>query len=167
LPGTERRPYALVCLCVPALVAERIAVEGGEPADELHVTLAFLPEVYGEQDQDTRLRRSLTLALALAEGVRGFGPLKGRLGGLGQFPDSGKGVPFWVPVDVPGLVELRQSVVATLEATGFTVSHEYGFVPHVTLSFGRPVEPVEPVEVEFDQVWMVADGLWVPTDLKG
>lgn len=137
---------AMVALYLDPQVAGDLAVPDGNPPGELHVTLAFLGGDGAVPDPQPILD-------ALRPVAAGHQPLAGQLGGIGVFPDGENGTPVWVPVDVPGLTELRQAVVAALEAAGHPQQSEHGYTPHVTLGYDLPsLEPVPPTPVEFGQV---------------
>ncbi|MGW7090094.1 HK97 family phage prohead protease [Streptomyces sp. NPDC054871] len=143
---------AMVALKLPPDVAARIAhPEGTAPAD-LHVTLAYLGDAAALGGHPDDLRD------IIASGVESIGPLKGSIGGIGKFPDTGDGEPTWVPVDVPGLAELRQSIVDRLSTSVYSdkLRADHGFTPHITLGYSLPdVDPVPAAPVEFEQIAVV------------
>jgi 2'-5' RNA ligase len=138
---------AMVAAMLPADVAEAVAVDGGLPPEQLHVTLAYLGEELTAEQREAAGR--------VTGEVAGRHPrLAGQLGGLGQFPAGEDGVPVFAPVDVPGMVELRQDLVRSLAAAGLPVPAEHDFTPHATLTYlageGEATpEPVPPTPVEF------------------
>ncbi|GAB2467692.1 hypothetical protein GCM10027187_39840 [Streptosporangium sandarakinum] len=139
---TQGGPRAMVSLTVPTDVAQDLAVDGGLPPSELHVTLAYLGEGV---EEDALADAAVVVEQVAAE----YGALLGRLGGIGAFPDDEQeGTPIWVPVDVPGLVELRQRLLAALDEAGIWYSTTHGFTPHVTLAYLEPGEPLpDPVSL--------------------
>ncbi len=149
---TQAGRGAMIALQLPADVSVELAQPDGTPAAQLHITLAYLgdaAEIGGQPDD---------LRGIVASAIEGTGPLKGTLGGIGRFPDTGSGVPTWVPVDVPGLSELRQRIVDALADSAYsgTVHTEHGFTPHITLGYDLPdVAPVPSTPVVFDQVAIV------------
>jgi 2'-5' RNA ligase len=141
----------MVALYPPAAVQRELAVPGGSPADDLHITLAYLGDGSSWSTEATE-----KVADALADVVSRSGALAGSVGGLGQFPAGPDGAPTFVPVDVPGLVELRQAIVDTLAAVGHPQVSEHGFTPHLTLGYGlSDVAPVESTPVTFDDAVLV------------
>ncbi|MEU5181140.1 HK97 family phage prohead protease [Streptomyces longwoodensis] len=143
----------MVALKIPRDVAEEIARSDGTPAEHLHITLAYLGDVAELGGHPDDLRD------IVAPAVNDNGPLTGSIGGIGRFPDSGDGIPTWVPVDVPGLAELRQQVVQALSTSVYSdaVRNDHGFTPHVSLGYDLPddVEPVPPTPVTFTAVHVV------------
>ena len=151
---------ACVVVPVPPAAAARLAVPGGLPAGDLHVTLAYLGRDL-PADRLPALRTAVRAAAARSEA------LAGTLAGSGTFPpgpaSAGKSV-LWSAVDVPGLAELRHAVVEALEAAGFAVDRAHGWTPHVTLAYPEPGNAIRRpaglgVLVEFDRL-----GLWVGPD---
>ncbi|MGL5816664.1 MAG: 2'-5' RNA ligase family protein [Phycicoccus sp.] len=128
-------------------VAAELAVPGGCPADDLHITLA-LP---GGADFDK-------VVAAVERAASGFGPLSGHVGGVGLFPPAvgSDSVPIWRAVDVPGLVEVRQAVVAALAAAETPHESEHGWTPHLTIGYSLPeAAPIENVRVQFPAVTVI------------
>jgi 2'-5' RNA ligase/phage head maturation protease len=153
----------MIALRLPANVAASIAHPDGTPAEHLHITLAYLGDAEDLGGHPDDLRDIITPAVAE------HGPLTGSIGGIGRFPDQGDGEPTWVPVDVPGLAELRQRIVDVLTTSVYSekLRTEHGFTPHVTLGYDLPdVRPVPPTPVTFDQVAVVRgpDTTYVPLE---
>ncbi|RSS97246.1 hypothetical protein EF903_01615 [Streptomyces sp. WAC05292] len=146
---------AMIALRLPADVAAGIAHPEGTPAEHLHITLAYLGDAAALGGHPDDLRD------IIAPAVSGRERLQGTIGGIGRFPDTGEGEPTWVPVDVPGLAELRQSIVDALGTSAYSdkLRAEHGFTPHVTLGYALPdVAPVPATPVTFDQVSVVRGG---------
>lgn len=118
---------SMVCLFIDQTTAADIAVYDGQPPDDLHITLAFLPEGVDEPE---------SVAARLFDVAQMFYPLAGQIGGLGMFADSGEGVPVIALPDVPGLSDFRTAVAAVLEDAGVVVADNHGWLPHVTLAYG-------------------------------
>lgn len=135
----------MVSLTPAADVAAALAVDGGCAADDLHVTLA-LPGSAELSD----------VVEAVTRVTAQHDPLAGHIGGLGIFPpspSSDNGIPIFRTVDVPGLTELRQEILAALAAAGHPHQSEHGFTPHMTIGYNLPsVAPIENVPVRFDNV---------------
>lgn len=153
----------MVALYPPPDVAEALAHPDGSPAGDLHVTLAYL----GDADDLTVTTDQLadTVRGALLPDETG---LSGTVGGLGQFPDGGDGTPVYVPVDVPGLSDLRERIVAAITGSpaGEALRGDHGFTPHLTLGYDLDVDPVESTPVVFDTVHVVVGGEHVQVPLN-
>lgn len=147
----------ILCLKPPQSVADRIHVEGGVRASELHVTLAFLgkKQILHESNLNT-LRESL-------EGYcKDIKPLRGSLNGVARFtmPPEQKD-PIVLNVDVPGLSKIREDLVQLCSQAGIPVASDHGFTPHMTLTYvtaedRNPIDRWTPVDVQFDSI-----ELWV------
>ena len=142
---------AMVALPIPDAIAKKVAVADGTDPEHLHVTLAFLGDA-ADLDDTTRAAVKDAAAAVAADTEA----LTGTIGGLGQFPDGGDGVPTWVPVDVPGLSQMREALVKRLVDAGVDVNTQHGYTPHVTLGYDvKDAAPVESTPVEFDRVTVV------------
>lgn len=119
----------------PAADALRLAMIGGEPPEELHLTLAIV-------DGDAAV-----VADAVRRATSVVGALRGTIGGgVVRFPGEpdGDGDPFCASVDIPGLDALRVGVVAELQAAGAVVLTNHGFSPHITLAWLDPMTATPP-----------------------
>ena len=125
-------PGVMIALRLPAQTAKDIALEGGEPAESLHVTLAYLG------------RMSTVGPMGMMSAVEAIGTLqdtpvlRGVLAGIGRFAatesSDGKDVLIRL-VDVPGLTDLRARLVRALVARGVNVSQTHDFTSHLTLAY--------------------------------
>lgn len=150
-----------IVLPVPAELAKALAVEGGEPASDLHVTLAFLGEASALDAEELALLRALVRGWAKAHA-----PMAGVIAGQGRFlAPAGQPDPVYLTPDVPDLACAREALIELLCAAGFEPSSAHGFSPHITTQYvpkGAPgpaapsaPAPSAPAPVTFDAV-----GLW-------
>ncbi|QWY84705.1 RNA ligase [Gordonia phage YungMoney] len=142
--GDDHDTDGMIALLPAAEDATRLAV-GDVSVDELHLTLAYLPDV-GDFDDPA----------LLAGMFQANGPIAGEVNGAGTL--GGGSVAVWL-VNTPGLTDRRDALVAALEeATGaLTPSRDYdGFLPHITYSSGgvTPGDPIPGVygPVTFDRL---------------
>lgn len=146
---------AMVALFLDPANAAALAVDGGEPADDLHITLAYFDdEASDRQDWDS--------IHTLVENVAAKHlPLGGIIGGQGVFatPD---GHAHWAHPDVPGIEDLRHDLVHALDLAGFEVRKDHSFTPHITLAYTDPDADAPPVaygsEVSFDKLTLAVGG---------
>jgi 2'-5' RNA ligase len=147
----------MVALYPDAAAAKRIAAQPGvtEPIGELHLTLAFL----GDSSETPLATNKDRIVESVKEWAAEHGQaLKGTINGLGRFfhsEDDGTNAVFVAP-DVPGLPELRQSLVDWIERSGFDYAQNHGFTPHITVAYVPKDAPTPPIRVEtpvlFDRV---------------
>lgn len=101
--------------------AEAIAAPGGDPPENLHVTLAYIGEIEGDL---------APIADALRLVAATHAPLDGVVGGYGAFEPPGVGI---LLPDVRGLVELRTAVCEALIAADIEYGRSHGFEAHMTV----------------------------------
>lgn len=145
----------MVALIPPKAVASKIAVAGGVPVEDLHVTVTF----HGNLD-DEKFNALVEDLKAWAADIPIETNLKGTIGGLGTFPatDAEQGQPWWVPVDVPGLNTLHEQVRAVADRSA-PASEDHGYTPHMTLTYIKdgeaPPSMVDAIPVSFTSLWVV------------
>lgn len=146
----------MVALYIDAGAAEELARDGGEPAEDLHVTLAYC----GDSEEYDALAKARAL-IGLSRTAEITRPLSGRTGGLARFANDDQDV-LVATADVVGLAELRERVRNVLEGAGIQISDEHGFTPHITLEYldpedKTPLDRLEPVDIHMAYL-TVADG---------
>lgn len=117
----------MVAFFMPDDVAAKLALEGGEPQEELHLTLAFIPEV-PDQDKIGQIHSLLT------EMSQQRSALAAQISGLGLFT-AGEEPITYASVDAPELPDFRQQLVRRLKESGIEISEDHGYTPHVTLAY--------------------------------
>lgn len=126
--GGDHTGSAMISLDLPEGVIH--SVDGG--VDDHHIIVVYLGKDVDDDSFGEACRR--------AEEVAGkHGPLKGSLEGLGTFPASNSSdgkIPAFVPVNVPGITDLRNAL-ADLSA-----SEHKDYHPHVTLGYFDEDEPL-------------------------
>lgn len=126
------RPHTgvMVAVMLDEYTARALEVAGGE--QELHITLAFL----GEADDLTPEQQRILVGV-VAEVVEAQPPLYGYTKETGTFPPGDSGTPWFAVPVVPGLVELRERLVAALQDAGLPVDVEThpDYHPHITLAY--------------------------------
>ncbi|CAL9612844.1 hypothetical protein SUDANB1_05662 [Streptomyces sp. enrichment culture] len=147
--AAEVHTGAMVALIPTAEDAQRLALDDGEPADELHCTLAYL----GEGADWTEDQRNELAGLVRARAEALGGPVKARAFGVNHWNPGDEGVWVW-PVgddresDGPGLDDAHNLVTDALEST-----HERPEVPqqhtpwaaHVTGTYTGDTWPLAPM----------------------
>lgn len=122
-----------VLLPLPLDVAEQFVIPGFEPAASLHITLATLRGPAPDS--------AAAISVELAQLFENAPQLSGVIGRTsGTFDLDGGGVAHWASVDVEGLDELREAVIAVLQRYGEVADED--FIPHVALAFSYGAEVV-------------------------
>ncbi len=156
MAGGANHEGAMVAVFLEPDVAAKLAVEGGEPASDLHVTLAYFEAGGGDAVDWT----------AIHDLVANIGkkhlPLYGAVQGRGEFYAAGNAKVHWASPDVPGLGALREELVAALDLAGFTVRQDHGFTPHITLQYDEAGTMEAPVvgkhDLSFDRLTLAVGG---------
>lgn len=137
----------MVAFMVKPEIAAKLALPGGENAEDLHMTLAFM----GNTDDDppdgyvSPVNTLDNLRLVLSSFAKHQEVLNGATGGIGRFspsPSSDEASPVIALVNVPGLQEFRRNLVETLETVGYFIHKEFDYLPHMTLAYLDPDAPM-------------------------
>ena len=115
----------MVALYPTPSVAQKLAVKGGEPVDEIHCTLAFLGKADALPDPEA-------LRKAVADWAARTPPIEGEISGHGLFTAGPEPVTYATP-DLPALPEARADLMDALD--GHPVSKDHGFTPHMTIAY--------------------------------
>lgn len=164
--GITEPDGVMVALMIPEHLQSIIAIPGGEPAGDLHITLAYLGSA-GELSLDDQRK----LIGVVGEVALRTPALTGTLARVGRFVNGEDTDPLWIGVDVPGLEALQKDLAYTLTAAGFTLSTHGDYVPHVTVAYvpkdaPDPALDFAPVAVEFDDICICVGGQRLSLDLQ-
>jgi 2'-5' RNA ligase len=121
----------MVAFIPPPEVAEQLAHADGQPASDLHVTLAYLGKVTDYTDHELKLLPQLVSSWAVRQK-----PVSVRTGGVGKFsnPSEDQHV-LWASIDIPGGAQLHTSLVSFLEGHGYRLPSAHGWNPHMTIKY--------------------------------
>lgn len=132
--GARAPSGVMVAWMLPDYLASRVAVDGGEYAGDLHVTLAYLGDA-----EALSLDAQRKLVGVVGEVAARHTWLEGWIGGTGRFINGEDKDPFWVGVDIPGLAALRQDLVTALTDAGLPpngIGDAKGeYTPHITVAW--------------------------------
>lgn len=127
----------MIALKVPMVIAASIAIPGGELAEDLHLTVCYIPNLGTDESKKT------AIVEAISPLTQSFGPVMGTIGGTGKFFASegseGRDV-FYASFNSPGLEKLRAAIVNALTSIGIELTNKHGFTPHITLKYIEPGE---------------------------
>lgn len=134
----------MVALFLDETDAKKLKIRGGEPIENMHITLAYFSDKQADRDDWDEVKK-------LVEQIANqHPPLTGKVSGYGTF-SSDDGDVLWASPAVQGLAELRHKIFEACEDAGFHISTEYDWVPHITLKYrhkGRLPKNKE-IELEF------------------
>lgn len=143
--------------------AEAVALEGGEPPEELHLTLAYLGGAGNLEGRESIER----IVQALAEETP---PVEGVTSGTGVFTGGEQDV-MWLHFDSADLPAFRQELVERLEGSGFDLGSDHGFTPHITLMYADDITSVPNVadgrELRFTELTLAWGGDRISYALTG
>lgn len=136
-------PGAIIALWLPLEQAEKFAIPGGIPADEMRVTLCHLG---GQVEFDNGRLNLLREKLSRIASEKA-GRMSVRVNGLARFEgiEDGARDALVALVSSPELDALRAEVAEAAREIGIVDGAEHGFIPHVTITYLAPGEksPVE------------------------
>jgi 2'-5' RNA ligase len=145
----------MVALIIPPGEAVDLALDGpdAEPAEDLHITLAYLGDVATVEDPN---RFTTTVLEVIHDIAVKYDLIEGQIGGYGRFYGADKD-PVVLLYDAPELPEIRQAIVEGLAMQGLPVAKDHGFTPHITLAYipdgqDTPLNRSEPRPLAFDTI---------------
>lgn len=166
MDNTVADPKVWICLVPPPEAAAKMAVPGGEAADELHCTLLFLGTASSFTPAKLMaLQGAISLLAAYAC------PIKGRVGGAGRFSNQPKEA-FHALIDSPELLSLREQLLRRLCDAGLWPSQQdHGFVPHITLKYVSSTEPtpyrIDEIPLKFSGITVAIGDQWTTYEFLG
>lgn len=165
--GVAAHTGAMVALMLPPEVASallgQVQIDGDgvvmEPAEELHITLAYLGKaaMLPETTQAQIMRVVTDVARETAV------PLSFTVKGSGRFTNPG-GDALWAGVGVEGLQALRKCLVERLRNAGINVPMDHGdYQPHITLAYlpsetAVALPSIQPVRVDLNTLTLMLAG---------
>lgn len=132
-------PLYVACWLTPSQAA-RVAVQGGEPPEALHMTLCCVGDPAGIPGG------RVTVDQIVARWAAATAPIAGTVCGTGRFAGGDRDC-FYASIDSPQLADARQQLWEMLKGAGVEPDDTHGFTPHVTLTYlerGRPAPNVQP-----------------------
>lgn len=118
----------MIALYPPPEVAQALAVEGGLPPEEMHVTVAYLGDT---ADIDVDVLREVVAQLAERQ------PFTVQFAGHARFTGGDKDV-IVALADSPYLEDLRRDTLEALRERGIEVPRDHGYTAHCTITYLAP-----------------------------
>ena len=157
----------IIALAPPERVGQRLAVEGGIPAEDFHITIIFSPF----EDRDEEWLKVVSESLSNNASPSFTGKVKGLDRFEGVKGGTKDAIVELVDIDdFDALTKWREDIKITLRNAGFEVSEDHAFTPHMTLSYVdvgeessiKASKPFDfPLHVE---VWVNSKHLSVPLE---
>lgn len=145
----------MIALAVPPDAAKALALKGGQPASDLHITLVYL----GKRDEFAPGKMQ-TLHDIVADIARTTEPVEIELREYGVFPETDDGPCLHIKVSTTqSLLDLREKVVEAVSSYGMPPKGKGAtkYVPHITLAYRESEAPPEtPPIPEFRAEWLRA-----------
>jgi 2'-5' RNA ligase len=165
-------PLSVICgFWLRPDAAHAMAVQGGSPPEDLHVTICSLGRL-----PDLGIGGLQRALAATQRAASHWAPLTGRTSGLGRLTPSAfaenRNDALVALLDVPGLAQVRQHVINAFRHAGVNVATEHGWVPHITLSRlpkGAPTPniSVADIPVAFGKLVLHVGSRWYGFPLDG
>jgi 2'-5' RNA ligase/phage head maturation protease len=144
----------MIAFYLPQDAAQALAIRGGQPAEELHLTLAYLGNTSELNPAVKDMVNEAILNLLWQ-----VSPLEGTISGVGLFntAEQDETNAFYASFDSPALADLRSCLVQALEEAGVSPRSDHGFTPHVTLAYlpkkvGLPRVELPNEQIKFEQI---------------
>lgn len=154
-------PTSVMIAFRPSAETRRLlAVPGGVPEDDIHMTLALFDV------------QSVSEFGSIYDAVNGFASgrpaMRAEITGTATFQDHGDGVPSVVLVSAPELPDFRQSLVEAVRSVGLIERRNFGYIPHITRGYNIGQAPdVGALGLMLDEMIIVVDyGTPLPVRLK-
>lgn len=137
----EEPQMVMLALYLPESVAIELAIPGGLPPNDLHLTLGY----YGRLSE----LPLETLLIDLQKAARSLLPVEGRISGVGRFSatesSDNKDV-IYVSFDSINILAIRQAVL-NVASRFMPLKESHGYTPHITLAY---VDPEEELQVDIE-----------------
>jgi 2'-5' RNA ligase len=122
----------MIALYPPPDVAQQLAVPGGLPPGDIHLTVAYTGDC-ADVDQFT--------LVAAASALASRPPITATVSGHARFTGGDDGDVIVAVADSPALDVLRRDTETALAGRGITLPSDHGFTAHLTICYIDPDDP--------------------------
>jgi 2'-5' RNA ligase len=144
----------MVAFYPPPEWVNKLMVEGGQPPEDLHMTLAYLGSMADNIALPDAVSVGELVAVVVDWAMDQAETMTGSIAGPALFTEGEQPVSVAL-VDVPALPEARQQLVEFIESAGFAVRKDHGYTPHITLAYDGEIRDVPTGPISFDRVCVV------------
>lgn len=120
---------AMIAIMVPAGIAERISIPGGEPPDDLHITLFYFGD--SPDIQNSQREKIVYSAIGIINSII---PFEISLYDTDVFNEDDDR-PLYAKVRSTPLISLRNDMARAFDRDGIEYSKDHEFQPHITLKY--------------------------------
>jgi len=136
----------MVDVPIEASLANKLAIEGGLPPDDLHITLTY----HGEDMDEAHVGSIMKVTKAVCDNTQ---PFKVAVAGVGNFPVNKEGLtPFVAYVGSPELLKFRSVLAKAFDLANLGYSKDYKYQPHITLQYLQQGEKAPDVVADGEMV---------------
>lgn len=159
---------AMIALRIPNVIRDDIKRKypfvDAETLNELHITLVYLG--------DNRTIDKMDVMRAVSDFGMYQSPIKGTLQGLARFINGQEVDPLVVTFDSHQMPGVYNTLCNVLDNYHVPFHKDHGFIPHMTLAYipsdaDMPIDTIEPIEINFSEVYYVDGNVWLPVELTG
>jgi len=149
LAGADKEGV-MIAVYMPEDAGKELKQRGGEPIEDMHVTMIYFEQAAHERDDWDELH-------PIIQGIANKYPkMEGKINGFGIFYNDED--VLWAAPSLIGLADLRAELAQAVEDAGFPIGKEYDWMPHVTLKYehkGKLPKLKDPIELSIPTLTMV------------
>ena len=152
----EQKDNGMVALIPTKEFIDKLYVDGGEPKDQIHLTLKFLPGAGGwDDDKNQTLLDSCD---NLVNSVKNGGPVTGKVFAHAEFNPEEKQCATYLVSNIDWVIEEWRDVTLELELD--LDPDKFGaWIPHITAGYDMDPDELDFTgEIEFDTLRCVIGG---------
>ena len=133
-----------------------MAIEGYEPIDKLHITVAYIEE--GFQNREEEIKELVINSLIE---LKAFEVKINKITTFPQLTEENKKI-IALLINLPEeILKWREDLAETLKLNNFIVGEEYKYNPHITLAYVEQEKLVEEnYQIPFETLSITSIGIW-------
>lgn len=160
--------YGYCVVLVPERVgALQVAIQDGEPADNLHITLLYIAKSSGVPAENTVPGDQIAKLKEICHTIAAdHGPFTASMNGITRFSgnDTDGLDPIVVNADSPQLPLIHADLVKRIEQEELPFQSSHGFTPHMTIGYvgvheDIPIQRWAPIDIRIDRIELWKNGV--------